>query len=199
MVIMLGCSIFLVIVILMFRYIQGTFKRQKKIEEEVRVSNIELEKVLGENEAKNWLLTGTGILNDKMQGQQSERELSESILTEVSQYAGALTGTMYLLNEPEERLELYATYAYNDPASLKKVIRISEGWIGQAAKDERAAVVKGKLNDKVELGSSLITEELIESFIVPFFYDKKLKGVLEIGFRGSLPDHVKELHPVDCE
>ncbi|AMR33184.1 hypothetical protein A0256_18050 [Mucilaginibacter sp. PAMC 26640] len=187
-----GCGIFLVIVFFMFRYIQGTFARQKQIEEEVRVANVELEKVLAENENKNWLLTGTGVLNEKMQGQQSEKELSENILAEVSKYANALTGTMYLLNESEERLDLYASYAYNDPASLKRSIRISEGWIGQAAKDERAAVVKGKLNDKVELGSSIISEEMIESFIVPFFFDKQLKGVLELGFRDSLPVQAKD-------
>jgi signal transduction histidine kinase/CHASE3 domain sensor protein len=191
-VIVIGSMIFLIIVVIMFFYIQATFARQKKIEEEVKIANIELEKVLAENEAKNWLLTGTGTLNDKMQGQQSEKELSENILAEISKYAQALTGTFYLFNEAEERLDLYASYAYNDPASLKKSIRISEGWIGQAAKDERAAVVKGKLNDKIELGSSIISEEIIETFIVPFFFDKKLKGVMEVGFRGELKEQVKD-------
>ncbi|MEO7215260.1 response regulator [Mucilaginibacter sp.] len=191
-VIIIGSLIFLVIVVIMFFYIQATFARQKKIEEEVKVANIQLEKVLAENEAKNWLLTGTGTLNDKIQGQQSEKELSENILAEVSKYAHALTGTFYLFNEAEERLDLYASYAYNDPASLKKSIRISEGWIGQAAKDERAAVVKGKLNDKLELGSSIVSEEIIETFIVPFFFDNKLKGVMEIGFRGELREQVKD-------
>jgi CheY-like chemotaxis protein/CHASE3 domain sensor protein len=191
-VIVIGSMIFLIIVVIMFFYIQATFARQKKIEEEVKIANIELEKVLAENEAKNWLLTGTGNLNDKIQGQQSEKELSANILAEISKYAHALTGTLYLFNEAEERLDLYASYAYNDPASLKKSIRISEGWIGQAAKDERAAVVKGKLNDKIELGSSIISEEIIETFIVPFFFDKKLKGVMEVGFRGELREQVKD-------
>ncbi|RWY53970.1 hybrid sensor histidine kinase/response regulator [Mucilaginibacter gilvus] len=191
-VIVIGSTVFLLIIFIMFFYIQGTFARQKKIEDEVKIANIQLEKVLAENEAKSWLLIGTGTLNDKMQGQQSEKELTENILAEVGKYAGALTGTMYLFNEAEERLDLYASYAYNDPASLKKSIRISEGWIGQAAKDERAAVVKGKLNDKLELGSSIVSEEIIETFIVPFFFDKKLKGVMEIGFRGELREQVKD-------
>jgi len=192
MIIAIGCSVFLLIVIIMFRYIQGTFARQKKVEEEVRVANIELEKVLLENEAKNWLLTGTGNLNEKMQGQQSEKELSENILSEISQFSHALTGTMYLYNDAEDRLDLYASYAFSDPSAIKKSIRISEGWIGQAAKEGRAAVVKGKLNDKLELGSSILGGELIETFIVPFFFDKKLKGVIEIGFRDEVAEAVKE-------
>ncbi|RYF49368.1 MAG: hypothetical protein EOO39_45680, partial [Cytophagaceae bacterium] len=191
-VIVIGSMIFLLIVAIMFYYIQGTFARQKKVVEEVRVANIELEKVLGQNEAKNWLLTGTGVLNEKMQGQQTERELSENILAEVCSYAHALTGTIYLNNDAEERLDLYASYAFSNPAALKPSIRLSEGWIGQAAKDERAAVVKGKLNDKLELGSSILSDELIETFIVPFFFDKKLKGVMEIGFRDGIKDQVKD-------
>jgi len=191
-IITIGCLIFILIIAVMFYYIQGTFARQKRIEEEVRIANLELEKVLAENEGKNWLLTGTGALNDKMQGQQSERELAANILTEISGYANALTGTFYLYNEAESRLDLQASYAFNDPSALKQQIRISEGWIGQAAKDERAAVVKGKLNDKLVLGSSILQDELIETFIVPFFFDKKLKGVLEVGFRNEVSEQVKE-------
>lgn len=191
-VIVIGCTIFLLIVVIMFYYIQATFDRQKRVEEEVRVANLELEKVLAENEGKNWLLMGSGNLNEKMQGQQTEKELSENILSEISKYANALTGTLYLFDENEEKLNLYASYAFNDPSALKQSIRIAEGWIGQAAKDERAAVVKGKLNDKLQLGSSILEDELIETFIVPFFFDKKLKGVLEVGFRNEVPEQVKE-------
>ncbi|RFZ90888.1 response regulator [Mucilaginibacter conchicola] len=187
-----GCGFFLAIVITMFYYIQGTFKRQKKVEEEVRLANIELEKVLEENEAKNWLLTGISNLNDKMQGQQSEKELSENILTELSRYAQAFSGTMYLYSDNEEKLDLYASYAFADPSQIKQSIRISEGWIGQAAKDEKAAVVKGKLNDSLQLTTSIIQDEQIETFIVPFLFDKKLKGVFELGFRGEIHPAVKE-------
>ncbi|MET3980558.1 CheY-like chemotaxis protein/signal transduction histidine kinase/CHASE3 domain sensor protein [Mucilaginibacter sp. UYP25] len=191
-VIVIGCMVFILIVVVMFYYIQSTFARQKKVEEEVRVANIELGKVLTENEIKNWLLTGSGVINEKMQGQQSEKELSENILTELSKYAKALTGTVYLFDDNQEKLELYASYAFSDPSALKQSIRISEGWIGQAAKDGKSALVKGKLNDKLQLGTSILQDELIETFIVPFFFDKKLKGVLELGFRDQVPEQVKD-------
>ncbi len=191
-IIVIGSGVFFLIIVIMFFYIQATFNRQKKIEEEVRIANLELEKVLAENEAKNWLLTGSGTLNEKMQGQQSEAELAENILTELSKYSNALTGTVYLFEDNEEKLDLYASYAFSDPSALKPSIRISEGWIGQAAKDGKSALVKGKLNDKLQLGSSILENDLIETFIVPFFFDKKLKGVLELGFRDQVPEQVKE-------
>jgi CheY-like chemotaxis protein/CHASE3 domain sensor protein len=190
--IVVGSIIFLVIIIVLFYYIQRTFEEQKKIEEEIKLANIELEKVLGENEAKNWLLTGTGLLNEKMQGQQSEKELSENILAEVCSYTDAKAGTLYLFNEAESRLDFYASYAFANVATIKKTIKIGEGWVGQAAKDNKAAVVKGTLNDKLDLESSIINDVLVESYIVPFFFDKKLKGVIEVAFNEHLDNHNRD-------
>jgi CheY-like chemotaxis protein/signal transduction histidine kinase/CHASE3 domain sensor protein len=181
-----GSLIFLVIILVLFFYIQTTFDTQKKIEEEIKVANIELGKVLAENEAKNWLLTGTGFLNEKMQGQQSEKELSENILTEVCTYTKASAGTFYLFNETQHRLELYASYAFHNPDFLKKTVQLAEGWLGQVAQDKKAKVVKGKLNERFDLESSVLKETLTETFIVPFFFDKKLKGVMEIAYTNEL-------------
>jgi len=191
-VIIVGSLTFLAIILLLFRYIQGTFGRQKKIEEEIKITNAELEVVLAENEAKNWLLTGTGTLNERIQGQQSEKELSKSILFEVCAYTKAAAGTLYLYDDREQQLELYAAYAFHNPELLKKKIQLSEGWLGQVAEDERAAVVKGKLNDRLELSSSVVKEALTEAFIVPFFFDKKLKGVMEVAFTGELAGKHRE-------
>ena len=187
-----GSAIFLVIIIMLFYYIQKTFEQQKKIEEEVRITNIELEKVLSENESKNWLLTGTGLINEKMQGQQSEKELAENILAEVCNYTSAVTGTFYLYNDAEERLELYASYAFHDLGALKKTIKLKEGWIGQAAENRKEAIVKGRLNDSMSLESSIISEAIVESLIVPFFFDKQLKGVIEIAFSGDLDNNSRD-------
>lgn len=191
-IIFAGSTAFLAIIIMLFFFIQKTFDQQRKAEEAIRNANGQLEIVLAENEAKNWLLTGTGQLNERMQGQQSERELSESILAEVCKYTNAITGTLYLFNEQEEMLDLYAYYAFHNLSVVKKRIKMSEGWLGQVAKDQKAAVVKGTLNDKLELETSIISQELAEIMIVPFFFDKKLKGVVEIAFQNQLSANVKD-------
>jgi len=191
-IIITGSAIFLMIIFVLFFYIQGTFNQQKKIEEEIKVANIELESVLAENEAKNWLLTGTGLLNEKMQGQQSERELANNILTEVCSYVNALAGTFYLYDEKEQNLELYSSYAFHDPDSLKRTVKLTEGWLGQTAKNKAPTIVKGKINDKLDLETSIVHETLVESIVVPFFFDKKLKGVLEVAFRDELNKNGKD-------
>ncbi|GAB3906035.1 response regulator [Mucilaginibacter boryungensis] len=187
-----GGLIVICVVLLLFFYIQKTFAQQKKAEEEIRVTNIELEKVLAENEAKNWLLTGTGLLNERMQGQQSEKELSQSVLSEICKYTNAISGTLYLFDEPTESLDLYAYYAFHDLGLIKKKIKLSEGWLGQVAKDQKATVIKGTLNDKLELETSIISQELVEIMIVPFFFDKKLKGVIEVAYQNQISTNIHD-------
>ncbi|MDB5116283.1 MAG: response regulator, partial [Mucilaginibacter sp.] len=108
-----------------------------------------------------------------------------------------LTGTLYLYNEKETRLDLYSTYAFSNIAAVKQTITLGEGWIGQVAKSGKAAVIKGKFNDKLELQSSLISDDLTETYILPFFFDKKLKGVMEVAFRNDIAgrdiDYIAEI------
>lgn len=187
-----GSLTFLIIIIILFQFIQKTFEQQKQAEEEIRVTNVQLGEVLTENENKNWLLTGTGLLNERMQGQQSEKELSESILSEVCKYTNAITGTMYLYNDTEQYLELYSYYAFHDLSLIRKRVKMSEGWLGQVAADQKAAVIKGTLNDKLELETSIISQELAEIMIVPFFFDKKLKGVIEIAYQNQIGGNIHD-------
>ncbi|MFD1256573.1 response regulator [Mucilaginibacter terrae] len=182
----IGSLIFLIIIVILFFYIQKTFDQQKKIEAEIKEANVELADVLAENENKNWLLTGVGALNEKMQGQLNEKELAENVLTEVCKYTNALSGTFYLFNEEKAELNLYAYYAFHDLGAVKNTIKLSEGWLGQVAQDQKAATIKGYLNDKLQLQTSIISQELAEIMIVPFFFDKKLKGVMEVAFQLEL-------------
>ena len=190
-VIITGSVIFLLIIVVLFYYIQKTFEEQKKAEENVRLTNVELEKVLAENEAQNWLLKGVANINEKIQGQLSEKELTKNILAELCDYTHALSGTLYLYNSEEHRLELYSSYAFHNPEKIKQHIRLSEGWIGQAAENGKEVVIKGKMNDALNLESSIVHHELIETIIVPFFFDKQLKGVIEIACDTEIDNNIR--------
>ncbi|OCX53702.1 hypothetical protein BEL04_05250 [Mucilaginibacter sp. PPCGB 2223] len=185
-IIVSGSLIFLVIVIVLFFYIQRSFDEQKRIEAEVRRANDALEVVLKENEAKNWLLTGTGKLSELVQGEQSELEIAQKVITEICAYARAQTGTFYLFNPKDNRLDFTAAYAFHNLDMIKKQVKMGEGWLGQAAENGRAQVIKGKLNDKLNLESSLLKQEVYNAIILPFFFDKKLKGAVELAFANDL-------------
>ncbi|NCD69000.1 response regulator [Mucilaginibacter agri] len=187
-----GSGVFFLILMVMLYYILGTFRKQQLIEDEIKLSNADLAAVLKENEAKNWLLTGGGILNERMQGQLTEAELAQKVLAEICSYTGAITGTFYLYEPKEEVLKLNAWYAFHDLSQIKKTVKLSESWLGQVAKDEKAATIKGNVNQKLELETSIISQELAEIFIVPLFFDKQLKGVMEIAYQEQLTESIKE-------
>jgi signal transduction histidine kinase/CHASE3 domain sensor protein len=189
-VIIIGGIIVVGVVLLLFFYIQTSFSKLKESEENLRLTNIELEKVLAENKAKNWLLTGSSLLNEKIQGQQSEKELGGNILTEICSYSGAIKGTFYFYKEEIETLELCTSYAIHDVNLLKNAIKFDETIVGQAAKDKKTVIVKGELNTRLKLVSSSY-KNIIESFVVPFFFDKKLTGIMEIAFYRE-PDESKK-------
>jgi len=191
-VIIAGSFVFLIIIVVLFFYIQETFDREKKVKTEMSLTNIQLEKVLDENEARNWMLIGLRLLNEKMQGEQSEKELAKNVIAEICNYTDALTGTFYLYNEPEERLEYCSSYAFPNLDSIKKSVKLNEGWLGQVAANQKVSAVKGRLNDELYLESSLLRDTLAESFIFPFFFNKKLKGVIEIAFREELRDNIQD-------
>lgn len=190
-IIITGSAIFLIIIVVLFFYIQETFEQQKSTENKLTLANGQLEKMVEENQLKNWLLTGTGQLAEKMQGEQSEKGLAENIITEMGSYCGALAGTIYLFNEDSQVLQLYGTYAFGDISAAKKTISIDEGWIGQVAKNHEPAVIKGRLNDRIDLTSSVIAQPLAESVIVPFFFDHRLKGVIELAFNEDISTEYK--------
>lgn len=190
-IVITGSVIFLIIIAVLFYYIQKTFEEQRKAEEIVKHANTELERVLDENEAQNWLLKGVSNMNDKIQGQLSEKELSKNILAEICSYTHASAGTLYLYNSEEHKLELFASYAFHDHDALRKEIRLTEGWIGQAAENGEAVVIKGKLNDSIKLETSVLQEQLTESIIIPFFFDKQLKGVIEIARNGEIDSNTR--------
>ncbi len=186
-IIVAGSLIFLLIIITLYLYIRRTFEEQKRIEAQILQSNDQLEIVLKENEAKNWLLTGTGRLSELVQGEQSEQEMAAKIIAEACEYGHAKTGTFYLFNEAENRLDFTSAYAFHNLDAIKKQVKMGEGWLGQAAQNAKTQVIKAAVNPGMALESSLLQQALTEVYVVPFFFDKKLKGVIEFGFQHT-PD-----------
>jgi CheY-like chemotaxis protein/CHASE3 domain sensor protein len=185
-VIIIGSIAFLFIILVLFFYIQRTFSQQKKIEAEILKTNDELENVLEENEGKNWLLTGTAKLNEEVQGEQGEKGLSKNIIAEICKYTGAQVGTFYLYDDKEDRLEFMAGYAFDNVDQIKKFVKPGEGWVGQVMDEKAPKLVKGKINNSLSLDSSILKHDLTETYIVPYYFERKLKGVFEIGFQDGL-------------
>lgn len=177
-----GGLVIVLVVFLLFFYVLKTFGELRKTKGEVMEANAELAIVNQQKEAKNWLLTGVAELNSQLHGQQEQESLAEKVISSVCDYANAQLGTIYLYDEAEHQLDFSAAYAFHDLSSIKKHIKLGDGWLGQMAISQKPSIIKGKINPEHKLNSSIIDQEISESFIIPFLFDEKLKGIMEIGF-----------------
>ena len=93
-----------------------------------------LKRAEAETASKNWLLTGSTELNDKLKGDQSIEELASNTIRFLCNYLKANIGAVYQFNDKENALLLCGQYAFSSPNDTKVKFALNEGLIGQAAR-----------------------------------------------------------------
>ena len=186
LIIMSGSVIILILVLILLSFIIETFKKQKNIEETVRLNNSQLLKISKENEDKNWLLTGTAALDDSMRGEQSVHSLATRIIVKISKYVDAQVAAIYISDDKDGTLHLSGSYAFQFRKENHSVIKLGDGMVGQAALEKNAIVLTDVPADYVKVSSALgeITPHTI--LVQPFLFNGNVKGVIEFGFVAEL-------------
>ena len=186
-----GISLVLCLVFLLSALIKRTFDAQKKIEVEALEANDLLKSVSEENRKKNWLLTGSAVVDDAMRGMQDVDVRAKSVIAEVAKYVNAEVGAIYLTSENGQALTLEGGYAFKNTKSAK-TFSIGEGLIGQAALEKKRIVFRDVPADYITISSGLgkTTPKCI--LIQPFLFQDQLKGVLELAFATEIADEVYE-------
>jgi len=129
---------------------------------------------------KEWLQTGIARLNDMMAGETHMQTLVTNIIEFVAEYSRSTVGAFYLLDATHDLLTLRGQYALRSGGS-RRTLRTGEGIVGQVA-------LKGK---KMQIGD-IYPGDWVVSFgsgeirprsiiAIPFFHEKKVKGVIELG------------------
>ncbi len=191
-IIILGTLLIFLIVLILFKNISKAFKAQKEARKQIDEANAELKIQIDKNADKNWVLTGTTKLNNRIQGELSVQEIAQIIIQNIAEYAGSKIGAIYLVDEDDkEILNLTSGYAFSITANTKKRFNYSESWIGQAAKDGKAITVNGDLIQNLDIKTGLVQTKPIESMIVPFYYGSELQGLIEIGFIEPITERIK--------
>ncbi|MBE7178839.1 MAG: CHASE3 domain-containing protein, partial [Mucilaginibacter polytrichastri] len=178
----IGGILFTAVIGILFYVIQNFFVRQNQYQRQMVESNLELERVLGENESKNWILTGIGRLNEITQGDQNEEEMVKQMVRAVGKYTHASFGTFYLYSEISSNLNYIAGYAIADADRVRKVIDVTESWLGQAVAEGKVIELEGPANQNIQFETSVLAGEIYKTYIVPFFFRKKLIGVMELAY-----------------
>ncbi|HEY4111589.1 response regulator [Puia sp.] len=129
---------------------------------------------------KEWLQTGIARLNDEMVGETDMRALVTHVIAGVAQYSRSRVGALYVLDSITGVLTLSGGFALA-PSEDRTRIPVGEGLVGQVARDGKRVVLNDiRLGEwMIRLASGDITPRTVVAF--PFFHDKKIKGVIELG------------------
>jgi CheY-like chemotaxis protein/CHASE3 domain sensor protein len=192
LVIFTGTALIFIIVIVLFSQIRKAFIEQKHAQLELTNVNASLEEAIENNKNKNWILTGISNLNKKLQGELSIEDISENIIQSICQYAGGKIGGIYLSEDDEDTLKLKAGYALTITQNTKLVFSVKESWLGQVVKNKKAEIVDGELIQNLNIETGLLKNIPLQSLIIPFYYNNKLIGLLEVGFIDEISSTVKE-------
>lgn len=191
LVILSSAFIIFCLILFLFSYIRKTFDQQKLTEEQIRRSNIELEKISTDNEQKNWLLSGASAVNESMRGEQEIEELSASIITTISNYIKAPVGAFFLINKSGKTFKLTGGYAYQQPKGEKNQYRFGEGLIGQVAVEKKATLLSDIPEDHIKITSGLGQSIPKHLYLVPIVFENETLAVMELGLQEAPDEKIR--------
>jgi CheY-like chemotaxis protein/HAMP domain-containing protein len=138
-----------------------------------------LQKFSFESSTRNWILTGSSELNDKMRGEKDLKELAQDVINFLSTYLKAQIGAIYL--KTYDRLELAGSYAFQHRKDNANFFRVGDGLVGQAALEKKPIVFSDIPDDYIRINSGLGNSVPKNILVFPFIYEGDVKGVVELG------------------
>ncbi len=133
-----------------------------------------------ENEKHNWLTNGQNQMNEKLRGDQSGERLAQNVITFLGDYLNAQIGAVYLFDDRENYLVLSGAYAFTIADGIAK-FALKEGLIGQVAFEQKQMLLTDIRAEHIRVVSSVLNSKPSHLLIVPFLFEGKTLGVIEIG------------------
>lgn len=142
-----------------------------------------------ENQNRLWLDEGVARINTTVLGEKSVAELAANVIEALCRQVNAQIGALYIsegahyedATEAETELVLIGSYAYTDRKKLSNRYRLGESLVGQAALEKKAIVVSQLPEDYIHIGSGIGSSAPAHLLVVPFLYDGRVLGVIELG------------------
>jgi len=143
-----------------------------------------LKKATEEDKKRSWATEGLAKFVDILRSNNAQTaNLSENILTNLVKYLKANQGTMFVVNDENEKdvyLELVACYAYDRKKHVEKRIEIGEGLVGQAYLEKDIIFLTDVPENYVTITSGLGDATPRCVMIIPLKMNEKVYGILEI-------------------
>ncbi|MBU1052363.1 MAG: response regulator [Proteobacteria bacterium] len=140
---------------------------------------------------QNWLKAGKAELGERIRGEQDLAKLSQKIIDYLCTRLDAKIGALYLVRD-KDMLQLTAGYAYKKRKEIPDEFKFGEGLVGQAAIEKKSITINNVPDDYIKINSGLGESAPRNILFAPFFYEDKLKGVIEIGSFQEFTDMQKD-------
>ena len=126
-----------------------------------------------------WLKKGKEGLDDAMREELSGKELAQKFITFICTHIDADLGALYVHQEGE--LKLISTYAFSDPKENFNRIRIGQGMVGQAAREQQTFFFTDMDDDAPPINYGIGEKPAKTYMIVPLVFKEELMGVVLLG------------------
>ncbi len=130
-------------------------------------------------EVQMWQVTRQAQLSDVMRGEQDLNTLADNVVGHLCQYLEAQVGLLFLAQD--DALELTGAYAHAPEHHPVERFKFGEGTVGQAALNRQPVLIADIPKEHIRVASGLGETPPKQILAVPFIYEGRLVGVVELG------------------
>jgi HAMP domain-containing protein/signal transduction histidine kinase/CheY-like chemotaxis protein len=144
------------------------------------------------NHEQDWLKSNLAKFAQMLQGQRDRNAVANKVLSELAELVNARYGAFYILEqvEPldEPKLRLFAGYAQKNSKLINQQFSLSEGLVGQCAKDKEQIRITNFPNDNLQISSGIGSAAPLDLVILPVLFENNVKAVIELASFDTFSD-----------
>jgi HAMP domain-containing protein/signal transduction histidine kinase/CheY-like chemotaxis protein len=135
------------------------------------------------NHEQDWLKSNLAKFAQMLQGQRDRNAVANKVLSELAELVNARYGAFYILEQEiadEPKLKLFAGYAQKHRKLINQEFELSEGLIGQCAKDKERIRLSNVPEEYLQISSGIGNAAPIDLVILPVLFENNVKAVIEL-------------------
>jgi HAMP domain-containing protein/signal transduction histidine kinase/CheY-like chemotaxis protein len=136
------------------------------------------------NQEQDWLKSNLAKFTQMLQGQKDLNTVTRRILSELAQVVNAQKGMFYILEQDDnfknQKLKLFAAYAFGDEVKASREFAMGEGLVGQVALEKERILLANVPKNYTKIGSGLGKASPLNLIVLPVLFEKEIKAVIEL-------------------
>ncbi|MDQ7948568.1 MAG: response regulator, partial [Pedobacter sp.] len=144
------------------------------------------------NHEQDWLKSNLAKFAQMLQGQRDRNAVANKVLSELAELLNARYGAFYILEQLEPlddpKLKLFAGYAQKSNQVINQEFSLSEGLVGQCAKDKEQIRITNFPNELVQITSGIGSALPLDLVILPVLFENNVKAVIELASFDTFSD-----------